>query len=109
MHGRYEKNGFHAYSGVPIEYRVCKLCDKEKVEDEIHFLCECSMYDKARKPLKRVCKKELKLKAADWQEGQTCFIKIMQAKASAVLRAFGDFVFIAYSLRTDKLEEFELK
>ena len=108
--GRYEKNGFHAaYSGVPIEYRVCKLCGKAKVEDEIHFLCECSMYDEARKPLKRVCKKELKLKAADWQEGQTCFIKIMQAKASAVLRALGDFVFIAYSLRTDKLKECELK
>ena len=67
------------------------------------------MHDEARKPFKRVCKKELKLKAADWQEGQTCFTKIMQAKASAVLRALADSVFIAYSLRTDKLKECELK
>ncbi len=107
--GRYEKNGLHAYSGVPIEYRVCILCKKAKVEDEIHFLCECEVYEDERKHLKRVCKKELKLKLSDWKDGQMCFIKIMQAKSSRVLKTLGDFVFVAYSIRTAKLKEIELK
>ncbi len=52
--GRYEKNGFYAYRGVPIEYRVCLFCDMSKVEYEIHFVCECYLYNEPRKHLKRV-------------------------------------------------------
>ena len=29
--------------------RVCKKCNNNAVEDEIHFLCECPMYDDLRK------------------------------------------------------------
>ena len=47
----------HINSVVPIEYRVCVLCQKAKVEDEILFLCECEVYEDERKPLKRICKK----------------------------------------------------
>ena len=46
--GMYEKNGIYAYGGVPVEYRVCMLCDCKKVEDEIHFLCECTAFRKLR-------------------------------------------------------------
>ena len=85
-HGTYEKNGFHAYSGVPIEYRVCVLCKKAKVEDEIRFLCECEAYKDERKLLTRVCKQEFNLKLSDCQERQMWFIKIMQAKSSRALK-----------------------
>ena len=37
--GRYEANGTLGRKGIPIEYRICKCCNLEKVEDEIHFLC----------------------------------------------------------------------
>jgi len=42
--GRYESNGINGTRGIPIQMRVCKCCDLCKVEDEIHFLLECSLY-----------------------------------------------------------------
>ena len=105
--GRYEKNGVYAYSGVPIEYRVCMFCDMSKVEDEIHFVCECNLYNELRKHLKRVCRREMKYD--DWQDGQACFIKLMQSKSSVVMRALGDFVYQAYFARSARLKELEQK
>ena len=32
-----------------VEEGVCKKCNNNAVEDEIHFLCECPMYDDLRK------------------------------------------------------------
>ena len=32
-----------------VEERVCKKCNDNAVEDEIHFLCECPMYNDLRK------------------------------------------------------------
>ena len=34
---------------LSVEERVCKKCNNNAVEDEIHFLCECPMYDDLRK------------------------------------------------------------
>ena len=34
---------------LPVEERVCKKCNNNAVEDKIHFLCECPMYDDLRK------------------------------------------------------------
>ena len=29
------------YEGIPLEERVCKLCDSGLVEDEMHFVLVC--------------------------------------------------------------------
>ena len=34
---------------LSVEERVCKKCNDNAVEDEVHFLCECPMYDDLRK------------------------------------------------------------
>ena len=39
------------YRDVPLCDRLCELCDDLSVEDEIHFLCECSYYTEFRSDL----------------------------------------------------------
>ena len=34
---------------LSVEERVCKKFNNKAVEDEVHFLCECPMYDDIRK------------------------------------------------------------
>ena len=36
------------YRNIPLEERLCTLCDDNVVEDEIHFLCSCKLYKEAR-------------------------------------------------------------
>ena len=35
--GRYKKQ--------PVSDRICKFCKLDQIEDEIHFLCNCSAYN----------------------------------------------------------------
>ena len=39
------------YRDIPLEKRLCQVCKCNTVEDEIHFLCQCSKYDEIRKTL----------------------------------------------------------
>ncbi len=41
------------WRGIPIEEHVCELCGDNKVEDEINFLCTCTVYDNIRVKLYR--------------------------------------------------------
>ena len=33
------------YYRVPLEQRLCKLCNSNQIEDEFHFLCICNAYN----------------------------------------------------------------
>ena len=39
------------YTRLALEDRTCQLCNSQNIEDEIHFLCECSCYDTLRESL----------------------------------------------------------
>ena len=39
------------YRNIPLEERLCTLCDACEVEDEFHFLLKCSRYEDLRKSL----------------------------------------------------------
>ena len=45
-HKLHIETGRHPY--IPIEMRLCQLCDKNKIEDEEHFLMECEVYSEER-------------------------------------------------------------
>ena len=32
------------FRNIPLSSRICKMCNSNIVEDEIHFLCECESY-----------------------------------------------------------------
>ena len=36
------------YSGVAEGNRVCKICNIDQVENEVHFLFDCNMYQQER-------------------------------------------------------------
>ena len=38
------------YKGMNREGRLCQVCDRNKVEDEVHFLFVCKKLKKTRKP-----------------------------------------------------------
>ena len=42
------------HKGVEVNNRQCQMCELGKVEDEFHFLCECSVYATHREPLYNV-------------------------------------------------------
>ena len=41
----------HIYQGVPRHNRVCTKCSSNVIEDELHFLIECSKYDEDRESM----------------------------------------------------------
>ena len=39
------------FEGIHLAERICELCDREMIEDEIHFICVCSLYNELRNSL----------------------------------------------------------
>ena len=42
------KNNDGQLMRIPLEERICKLCNMKRVEDEVHFICECPIYERER-------------------------------------------------------------
>ncbi len=36
------------FKGTQLDGRKCQLCDTQEVEDEIHFVCKCNLYNDLR-------------------------------------------------------------
>ena len=36
------------YQGIPLDERICKLCDSDSIEDEVHFMFHCNALNEAR-------------------------------------------------------------
>ena len=49
------ETGRYSRPPVPIDDRLCLLCDNSSVETEKHFLIECSLYSDIRYKLFLVC------------------------------------------------------
>ena len=44
------------FRNLPLESRICELCNSHNIEDEIHFTIDCSFYDDIRSQLfTKVC------------------------------------------------------
>ena len=39
------------FNGIPLEFRLCVFCSENTVEDEFHFLLDCSFYTDLRQAL----------------------------------------------------------
>jgi len=39
------------YRNIPLELRICRTCNSNAVESEVHFLCNCPAYDFERNDL----------------------------------------------------------
>ena len=38
------------FRNLPVEQRICELCELDMVEDEVHFLCTCSVCSHGPRP-----------------------------------------------------------
>ncbi len=38
------------WGNIPLEDRICKMCDSLVVEDEYHFIFHCSLYNNISDP-----------------------------------------------------------
>ncbi len=41
------------FRGTQLDDRICQLCDTQEVEDEIHFVCICNLYNDLRQNMYR--------------------------------------------------------
>ncbi len=41
------------FRGTQLDDRICQLCAIQEVEDEIHFVCKCNLYNDLRKTIYR--------------------------------------------------------
>ncbi len=41
------------FRGTQLDERICQLSDTQEVEDEIHFVCKCNLYNDLRKTIYR--------------------------------------------------------
>ncbi len=42
------EKGRYAIPKIPVENRICNICDLNEVEDEFHFIMKCSAYSDIR-------------------------------------------------------------
>ena len=73
--GRYTK------PPIPLEKRLCSLCDNGIIEDEYHFIMQCNLYSDIRDDLMDIA--ELKIKGFDELSAQNQFITLMSNCAIA--------------------------
>ena len=50
-HKLHIESGRHCNPRKPIEERLCKICNNQEIEDEIHFLLNCFFYCDLRSSL----------------------------------------------------------
>ena len=78
------------YNRKPVADRVCKKCNYNKVEDEIHFICERSLYNAERIRLFEYVNHKIpnfvSLNSYDK------FIWLMTCENSDILSRFAEFV-----------------
>ena len=95
-HNLHVETGRHC--NTPLELRLCMMCDEKKVEDEIHFLLECPLYNKEREILyDTVFSKYESMKALYPQE---LFPHLLSSEDTDVINALATFLTKSMQKRT---------
>ena len=101
--GRYEI--VNNTKGIDVKYRLCRCCNMNKVEDEIHFLIECPFYGTLRNLLLNTCEAHLKkLVIKEELDATVLYTKIMKSDNREVIVALSAFVWRAYCKRYKYLQ-----
>ena len=87
--GRYKKKS--------ASERLCKCCNLNAVEDEVHFLCNCSAYQNARQRFfELIIDKAPSFKTL---HDSARFIWLLTCEEEVIINALADFVFQCFELR----------
>jgi len=100
---RIETGRYTRPNKTPPDQRVCLYCSSQAIEDEMHFLLKCSLYQPERHTLfckiKQIFPETPSLPDADQ------FSAIMSCKNSIVIDALGKFVYTCLKKRSDAIIE----
>ena len=91
------------YSKIYIEpdQRICKMCNLNRCEDELHFLLQCTKYKEERSLLlKCVYDVSPNVERLD-EKGK--FIYIMSAPNVNIIKALGMYTFKCFQLRNERV------
>ena len=83
------------------ELRICKFCDKNQVEDELHFLLECSKYEQFRENAVRTIFEKDKLNLNNKNKTETLRDLFKNASLTS-LNILGKFINEAFKERESK-------
>jgi len=107
--GRFERLGASVPRGIPVEQRLCLVCNCGAVEDEFHFVMECRAYDELRALLFRTCRGDAVLAPVVGRHNvvaqKRCFNLLMASVSMS--RALAKFVCDAFMLREKLLTPVE--
>ena len=86
------------YTQIPAEFRLCTFCDCNAVEDEMHFLFDCSFYN----DLRRECWLKFEVLSPNFmiQNNEEKFNLLM---SSDLVKTAGEYVYNCYNKRKGHL------
>ena len=81
--------------------RKCFICN-DKIENEIHFLTECPLYENERNSLFQACRENcVNFDLLNTNEQKFCFV--MTNENPHVIKNLGKFIFQAFKVRQLKI------
>jgi len=98
------------WSGIPLEERLCRVCITGQVEDELHFFCQCYVYDSLRESLYRDIQTQTGYDVRAMEAEMEWIVAVLIGHGLSTLRVrqdiaqlAGRFIFRALNLRQKTL------
>ena len=86
------------YKKIPVNTRLCKFCNLEQIEDEVHFLFHCNAYTNLRKKFTdRIINQ---CRNYDFLSDKNKLIWLMINESDQVINLFANFIFTCFKYRT---------
>ena len=104
--GRYEGGN----KRIPVEQRVCLCCNSNQVENEVHFLIECTCYSSLRSTFFKSIMSEMThlgqyyINARN-SNARELFVYIMKSTNKYIIQALADFLYEAFEVRSNILSQ----
>ena len=84
------ERGRYAKPKTPVEKRICNVCDHKAVEDEFHFLIQCSLYQEERTKMYAIY--NIEIGSINVLSDMEKFTLIMSSKSIKMLISLGGFI-----------------
>jgi hypothetical protein len=78
------ETGRHSKPKLPVDARICTLCDKQAIEDEVHALNDCAAYERDRQAFRAAVTRKLGYLPT--------LIQLLQCSDPDIIFQFGKFV-----------------
>ena len=84
------------FNNIPVEYRLCRYCNENEIEDEIHFLLNCSAYNEFRSIMTN---KAVNIETNFWNLSINMKLKLLMS--CPLIRETSTFLYNAYQKRIE--------